>query len=69
MERAQPYEVTLERGDLLFVPPYWWHQVYTLEPGANVNMWWRDKSLRQTLDPSNLRIVLSRLFHPDPKRR
>ena len=32
-------EVTLQAGEVLVIPPYWWHHVRTLEPSASVNMW------------------------------
>lgn len=41
----QPLEVELGRGDLLVVPPFWWHKVETLTDGAvAVNAWSDDPS-------------------------
>jgi HSPB1-associated protein 1 len=37
--RAQPREVILRPGDILFVPRHWWHFVSVLEPAVNVNLW------------------------------
>ena len=37
---AQMYEVEIEAGDLLFIPTYWWHQVYSETAGISVNIWW-----------------------------
>ncbi|MCR9073192.1 MAG: cupin-like domain-containing protein [Alphaproteobacteria bacterium] len=34
------HEVEIEEGDLLFIPTYWWHQVYSLTAGISVNIWW-----------------------------
>ncbi|GGK48861.1 cupin-like domain-containing protein [Salinarimonas ramus] len=36
---AQMYEVEIEEGDLLFIPTYWWHQVYSETAGISVNIW------------------------------
>lgn len=38
--RARPLEVLLEPGEILFLPPFWWHQVYSVELGMSVNVWW-----------------------------
>jgi hypothetical protein len=36
---VEMFEATLEPMDLIFVPKYWWHCVYALEPSLNVNTW------------------------------
>jgi hypothetical protein len=33
---AEPVEATLEPGDTLLIPKYWWHCVYALEPSVNL---------------------------------
>jgi len=33
-------EVTLNAGETLFLPIYWWHRVRTMEPSVSVNFWW-----------------------------
>jgi hypothetical protein len=38
---ATPYQCTLEPGDMLYIPIYWWHQVRTVQTGVSVNMWWK----------------------------
>jgi hypothetical protein len=37
--KIKAYEVILNPGDLLYLPPSWIHQVYTLEPSISVNFW------------------------------
>ncbi|XP_071788662.1 HSPB1-associated protein 1 homolog isoform X1 [Asterias amurensis] len=36
---ATPYTVTLEAGDVLFVPKHWWHFVESLEVSMSINTW------------------------------
>ena len=39
MKKAQPYEVIVEEGDVLFLPPMWFHQVEALEDSISANVW------------------------------
>jgi Cupin-like domain len=49
--------VTVEAGDVLYIPPQWFHAVYSLTPSASLTTWTADASLRafQSLvkDPVN----------------
>jgi len=38
--RARPIEVTLEPGEILFLPTGWWHQVRSLDPSISLNFFW-----------------------------
>lgn len=38
-------DVVLGPGDVLSLPPGWWHRVDTLEPSIAVNRWWRFERL------------------------
>jgi hypothetical protein len=40
LARAQPYDIEIGPGDMLYIPPFWWHQVYSLELGISANYWW-----------------------------
>lgn len=31
----------LEEGDLLYIPPKWWHYVRSLSTSFSVSFWWR----------------------------
>lgn len=38
-QKARPYTVILEPGQVLYVPRHWWHFVESLEDSISVNMW------------------------------
>jgi hypothetical protein len=38
---AHPWVAVLEPGDMLWLPPNWWHEVRTLDLSISVNFWWR----------------------------
>jgi lysine-specific demethylase 8 len=36
-----PYvDVVLEPGDMLYVPPRWWHYVQSMDRSCSVSFWW-----------------------------
>jgi lysine-specific demethylase 8 len=37
---ATPTEVTLEPGDILFIPVRWWHHARSLDTSISLNFWW-----------------------------
>lgn len=57
-------ECTLEPGEMLFIPGFWWHQVYSLDnqqfPAISVNFWWTSP-LREWITTSVGRRFLQRL--------
>lgn len=52
-QEATVYEAELGPGEMLYLPIYWFHEVYTLEGGISVNFWWQP-SVRQALRPNGL---------------
>lgn len=53
-------EFTLEAGEMLFIPPFWWHQVQSLERAISLNFWWKI-SWREYLKRPALRLSYSLL--------
>lgn len=39
-ENTQYLECILNRGDMLYIPPKWWHYVRSLETSFSVSFWW-----------------------------
>ncbi|GAX38631.1 cupin-like domain-containing protein [Nodularia sp. NIES-3585] len=41
-QKAKYTECILEPGEMLFIPAFWWHQVYSLDQlNIAVNFWWK----------------------------
>ena len=38
---AEPYEVRMAPGQMLFIPAFWWHHVRSTSVSISVNQWWR----------------------------
>lgn len=58
--RTRAYDITVGPGDILFLPPGWWHKVYTLENSISVNFWW-EIYLRQAVVPTYLPLLKTRM--------
>jgi lysine-specific demethylase 8 len=41
MEGLEFMDCILEEGDLLYIPPKWWHYVRSLSISFSVSFWWR----------------------------
>lgn len=44
---AKPIRCLLEPGDVLFIPPNWWHHVRSLDMCLSVNYWWQRFDIRK----------------------
>ena len=61
LARATRYEATLEEGEVLFIPPFWSHEIEALEP--NISIPFRFKTgLADHLNPGFLRPAYE-IFH------
>eukprot|EP00051_Salpingoeca_urceolata_P020778 m.316823 g.316823 ORF g.316823 m.316823 type:complete len:76 (+) comp19681_c2_seq10:964-1191(+) len=39
VQTGPPFVVDVTRGDVLIVPPFWWHHVETMEDSISINAW------------------------------
>lgn len=45
LRNAKPTECIVNAGDILFVPPHWWHQVYSFgHPNLAINFWYEKEN-------------------------
>ncbi|TKC90316.1 cupin-like domain-containing protein [Trinickia terrae] len=65
--RASPMRFTMEAGELLFLPAFWWHHVSAPGVAVSVNFWWQP-GLRQILDARNSTRALPSLYAIDRLR-
>src|SRR5262245_55206779 len=56
---ARSMEVTLEAGETLYLPPFWWHQVYSETASVSVNLFWKSYT-HQFLVPAMFRTIQAR---------
>jgi [protein]-arginine 3-hydroxylase / protease len=48
-KNVQPIELTLEPGEMLFIPAGWWHYVRALDPSFSMNFFWLEPTIALTL--------------------
>ncbi|NET74474.1 MAG: cupin-like domain-containing protein, partial [Sphaerospermopsis sp. SIO1G2] len=57
---SQKIECVLEAGEMLFMPPFWWHHVNSLDPlNIAVNFWWK-ANLKQYFTPQGKTFMLKK---------
>jgi hypothetical protein len=60
-DKARPIAFTLNPGEMLYIPPFWWHQVHSLDAAISVNFWWKI-TMRKYLTRPALRVLYPILF-------
>lgn len=38
--KAQGFMCHLKPGEILYIPPEWWHHVVSLSPSFSISFWW-----------------------------
>lgn len=64
-KRCNPHIVTLEPGDVLFVPKQWWHFVQSLDASVSINTWIelpKDSDVPTRLDEAIVRVLMTSLI-------
>ncbi|XP_050404948.1 HSPB1-associated protein 1 [Patella vulgata] len=61
-QKSQPYIVTLEPGQVLYVPKHWWHYVECLNTTVSINTWVEMKDDNETrVKEAITRVLISSL--------
>jgi hypothetical protein len=56
-QKAKYIECVVEPGEMLFIPAFWWHQVYSLDQlNISINFWWKTH-FKEYLTPPARRLV------------
>lgn len=61
LKNVQPIEVILKAGDVLYIPPYWWHQVQGLSLNISVTYLWKH-TLSQVPPTLYFRLIKQRFY-------
>ena len=57
-QQARPLECIVEPGDILFIPTFWWHQVYSLNMSVSISFW-SHPGWSKNLNPAAMRLHFS----------
>jgi hypothetical protein len=55
LRQATPLRFTLNPGELLFLPAFWWHHVRSLDVSISLNFWWECALGDYVASPNSLR--------------
>jgi hypothetical protein len=59
--KAKQSAITISRGTILFLPSYWWHQVYSISTSISVNIWC-EPSFKQKMVMAHFHSYLASFF-------
>lgn len=59
---AKSFEISLFPGEILYIPPYWWHQIHSIDTSLSINIWWHANGLFQKLVPAYPRYLLREVW-------
>jgi hypothetical protein len=60
-KEAVARECILQPGEMLYIPPHWWHHVESLDVAISLNFWWKPR-LAQFLHPMGIQSIY---YHHD----
>lgn len=63
--KAKPIAFTLQAGELLYLPAFWWHRVRAAGVSVSINFWWPCDSMREYLAAPNAFRNLYRSYSVD----
>jgi len=61
--RAQRWEAVLNAGDMLYIPPYWWHYVESLDDNVSLSLRY-DATRREQFHPATFPVKYRTVFKP-----
>lgn len=63
-KNAKLFRCVLNPGDALYLTPYWWHQVRSLDVSISVNYWWNRFDIDESLGLEQMDVdKISRLLY------
>ncbi|PRP74563.1 hypothetical protein PROFUN_16162 [Planoprotostelium fungivorum] len=66
--KAEAREATLEGGEVLYIPPYWWHHVQSITASVSLASWSSSGVTRSMSFLWSRRLSFESVEHPEAKR-